>query len=421
MRSGQRAAGSGQQDVRSVLVILFVVLLTACGGGGMTATQTAPPSPTVAAPTQAAPTTTAVSPTATPLSATPAARTAQQPASETPTAAPTATTAPPTAAPATATAQPFKPTITKVTDGGCCRNPTWHPDGARILYTDAIPNQQLAGTHAVPADGSGPPTLFWPSAATVSPDGSRIAFPDVSAHVTRIQEFGKQSVATIDNNAAYVWFSTDGRQVAWLERAPGAQPSSNVDRLVRVWVANADGSNARRLGPTVRAADLTWFPDGRRLLFVGRDTDGGNPGIYVLDIAASTLTRVVDAFSPRGARLAPDGSRIVYLAALEENPEDNGLFIVNADGSAKRKLPLLGGVRWAPDSKSFVILPFQTDNGPDQLIRIDAATQATAPLTDRAALPFRVAQDEWQLAPDGTRIVFNALQDSNIYVLRFQP
>jgi Tol biopolymer transport system component len=289
------------------------------------------------------------------------------------------------------------------------------------LYTDAIPNQRLAGTWAVPADGSGPPTVFWPSAATVSPDGSRIAFPDFTAHVTRIQEFGKQSVATIDNNAAYVWFSADGRQVAWLELAPGPQPSSNVDRLVRVWVANADGSSARRLGPTVRAEDLAWFPDGKRLLFIGRDTDGNNPGIYVLDSVAGTLTRVVDAFSPRGARLSPDGSQIVYLATLEEKQEDNGLFIVQADGSGKRKLPLLGGIRWAPDSRSIVILPFQMDNGPDQLIRIDAATLATTPLTDRAALSFRVAQDEWQLSPDGTRIIFNSLQDGNIYVLRFQP
>jgi Tol biopolymer transport system component len=190
---------------------------------------------------------------------------------------------------------------------------------------------------------------------------------------------------------------------------------------VRIWVANADGSNARSRGNVVRAAELTWFPDGQRLLFVGRDADGGNPGIYILDINAGTLTRIVDAFSPRGARLSPDGAHIVYLAALEEQPTDNGLFIVNADGSAKRKLPLIGGIRWAPDSRSMIILPVQTDNGPDQLVRIDATTLATTPLTDRAALPFRVAQDEWQLSPDGARIVFNALTDSNIYVLRIAP
>ena len=317
--------------------------------------------------------------------------------------------------------QTFKPSLTKLTDGGCCRNPVWHPDGTKILYTDAAPNQQSAATWAVPADASGAPTVFLPSAATVSPDGGRVAFPDTANRVTRIQEFGKQSTATLSNNAAYVWFSADGRQVAWLERAPGAQPSSNVDRLVRVWVANADGNNARRLGPTVRAGDLAWFPDGGRLLFSGRDTDGGNPGISILDINGGTLTQVVSAFSPRGMRLSPDGTQIVYLAALEEKPEDNGLFIVKADGSAKRKLPLVGGFRWAPDSKSLVMLPFQTDNGPDQLVRVDATSLTATPLTDRAALPFRVAQDEWQLAPDGARIVFNALTDSNVYVLRFSP
>ena len=41
-----------------------------------------------------------------------------------------------------------------------------------------------------------------------------------------------------------------------------------------------------------------------------------------------------------------------------------------------------------------------------------------------AALRLTNAEREYSrlsFSPDGTRIVFNALQDSNIYVLRFQP
>ncbi len=402
------------------LSLIALLLLVACSNG---TAYTAPPSSLPPVRPIIMPGTIAPSP----LPVTPHAQTAAQDAAtatplvatDTP-ASPAAATMPATPSP-TVTPQPFAPTLTQLTNGGCCRNPVWHPDSTRVLYTDAAPNQPLAATWAVPADASGPPTVFFSSAATVSPDGSRIAFPDFANHVTRIQEFGKQSTATIANNAAYVWFSQDGRQVAWLALAPGAQPSSNVDRLVRVWVANADGSNARSRGNTVRAADVTWFPDGQRLLFTGRDTDGGNPGIYILDITMGALTRIVDAFSPRGARLSPDGTQIAYLATLEANPDDNGLFIVNADGSAKRKLPLVGGVRWSPDNKALLMLPFQTDNGADQLIRIDAATLGATPLTDRAALPFRIAQDEWNVAPDGTRIVFNALTDSTIYVLRFAP
>jgi len=358
------------------LSLIALLLLVACSNG---TTHTAPPS----SPPPIQPTITPSTIAPSPLPVTPRAHAAAQDAATATPLIATDTPTPPAAAPSppspTVTAQPFAPTLTQLTNGGCCRNPVWHPDSTRVLYTDAAPNQPLTATWAVPADASGPPTVFFPSAATVSPDGSRIAFPDFANHVTRIQEFGKQSTATIGNNAAYVWFSQDGRQVAWLALAPGAQPSSNVDRLVRVWVANADGANARQRGPTVRAADVTWFPDGQRLLFTGRDTDGGNPGIYVLDITTGALTRIVNAFSLRAARLSPDGTQIVYLATLEANPDDNGLFIVNADGSAKRKLPLVGGLRWSPDSKSLLMLP----------------------------------------APDGTRIVFNALTDSTIYVLRF--
>jgi len=310
-------------------------------------------------------------------------------------------------------------TLTRLTDDGCCRNPVWHPDGTRILYADALPGQQLAGTYAVPADGSGSPSMFWPSAATLSPDGARVAFPDFAAKVTRVQEIGKTGVATLANNTAYVWFSADGRQLAWLERAPGAQPSSNVDRLVRIWTANADGTNARVRGRDVRAGEVAWFPDGQRLVFAGRDQDGGSPGVYTLDLPTGALTRVIEAFSPRAVRLAPDGQSLVYLAALEVNADANGLFLVRLDTGERHKLPLLGGVRWLPDSSGLIALPTQTDGGADTLTRVDATTLAVTPLTDRAALPFRVAQDEWQLAPDGTRIVFTSLDDGNIYTLRF--
>jgi len=310
-------------------------------------------------------------------------------------------------------------TLTRLTDGGCCRDPVWHPDGTRVLYTDTIPGQQLAGTYAVPADGGGQPSMFWPSVATLSPDGARIAFPDFAANVTRVQEFGKSSTATLVNNTAYVWFSTDGRQLAWLERAPGTQPSSNVDRLIRIWTANADGTNARIRGTDVRAGEVAWFPDGQRLIFAGRDRDGGNPGVYTLNVMDGTLTRIVTAFSPRAVHLAPDGQSLVYLAALEESPDANGLFLVRLDTGERRKLPLIGGVRWLPDSSGLIVLPTQADSGVDALVRINAATLTVTPLTDRAALPFRVAQDEWQLAPDGTRIAFTSLDDRNIYVLRF--
>ncbi len=175
---------------------------------------------------------------------------------------------------------------------------------------------------------------------------------------------------------------------------PRPATSSNVDRLVRIWTANADGTNARVRGRDVRAGEVAWFPDGQRLLFAGRDQDGGSPGIYTLDLTSGTLTRVVEAFSPRAVRLAPDGQSLVYLAALEVNPDANGLFLVRLDTGERRKLPLLGGVRWLPDSSGLIALPTQTDGGADALVRVDAATLGVTPLTDRVdpALPGRAGR-----------------------------
>lgn len=312
------------------------------------------------------------------------------------------------------------PTITRLTEGGCCREPVWHPDGSRVLYADAMAGQQYAVTYAVPAAGGGRPTVFWNSVGIVSPDGARIAFPDFAARVTRVQEFGKMSIATLDNDLAYVSFSRDGRQVMWLERQ-SPQASSNTERVLRVWTANADGTNARVRVSGIRANDLQWLPDGQRFLYSGRDANGTNPGIYLYDLSTSTATRLAATFSARGLRLAPDGKSVVYLAVLETTPEANGLFHLRLDTGERRKLPLLGGVRWLPDSSSIIVVPTQTDGGADALVRVDAATLAVTPLTSRTALPFRIAQDQWQLSPDGTRIVYVSLDDTNIYVLRFAP
>ncbi len=323
-----------------------------------------------------------------------------------------------------ATAQPagamqrFAPAITRLTTGGCCRDPFWHPDGSRVLYADSIPNQRLAGTYAVPAEG-GPPMMFWKEIATLSRDGARVAFPDFAAGVTRVQEFGKSSIATVSNGAAFVWFSPDGRQVAWIERLDAPQTTSAIDRLSRVWTANADGTNARIRANNVRTSEIQWFPDGRRIVYTGRDANGTNPGIYALDLNTGVIAQLATGFSSRGVRLAPDGQSLVYLATLEANAEANGMWVVRLDTGERRKLPLYGGVRWLPDSSALVMLPTQSDGGADALVRVDTITLAVTPLTDRAALPFRVAQDQWQLSPDGTRIAFVSLDDGNIAVLRF--
>lgn len=114
--------------------------------------------------------------------------------------------------------------------------PSWSPDGRRLAFA---------------SDRSGSWDVY-----TVNPDGSGLAlFVGGPA-----DDFGP------------AW-SPDGQVIAWI-RVSG-------QGVGRIWVANADGSNARELTTDqVFLENLTWSPDGTR---IGFDADG--TGDFFTDIA----------------------------------------------------------------------------------------------------------------------------------------
>ena len=71
----------------------------------------------------------------------------------------------------------------------------------------------------------------------------------------------------IPNGGRPIVFSPDGRYVVWSV----AQGIANFDiRRLEVWLANADGSGARRVAVRFGGGFAGWMPDGRGLLLSGR-------------------------------------------------------------------------------------------------------------------------------------------------------
>src|SRR5690606_10254713 len=69
-----------------------------------------------------------------------------------------------------------------------------------------------------------------------------VAVPDEVARLTRIVDAQGAVVAEIGNGGALTWISPSGSQVAWIERLPRSTPSSNINRAVRLWVADTSGA-----------------------------------------------------------------------------------------------------------------------------------------------------------------------------------
>jgi len=118
-----------------------------------------------------------------------------------------------------------------------------------------------------------------------------------------------------------------GERSAALEGPPRLTP---LDRAVLAHV------NAISLkGPTV-----TWMPDGRRLA-VSYRADGGEPAavLALVDSESGARSELGQGSRPVPS---PDGSRIAFSSA------GGDLMVINADGSASRKLADTTGFTWLP-------------------------------------------------------------------------
>ena len=405
------------------------VAAAACSGGDSAPTNRPAPAPAAAT---ASPAATAASPLR--VVTTPPGGRSSPPTSGVATPAPatgaTSTRAP---VPGTATRGPsprssptpaaFAPRATKLTADGCCSTPQWLADAGGVFYYGAGgPGDGRIGTWAVPREG-GPPQLLTTHYGAFSPDRSLVAYPQGA--LTRVARLDGTIIGEVTTAGARVFFSPGNDQVAWLVAAPEfPRPNTSLEPPSRVAVARVDGGSVRDLRvlpPVVRPETLAWFPDNRRLVFSARDAAGENPGLIVLDSATGELTRLVDGPYLENVAVAPDGGSIVYTATLQSNASENGVWLVRADGGGRRRLDFGGGYRWAPDGRSLVYVPSPATGPTDELWRYRLADGDKRPLVTAAQVRFAIGQDDWELAPDGTAIVYRSAIDGAIWTLRFAP
>lgn len=421
---------------RGLLLSLLALVLTACVPGSAAPTPrlvtpppsvvtpvviiTASPTPlgrTAVAPT-AAPTAVGTAPGGSPAPSVPAPT--PRPASGTTT--PPAPTSPPAAQTATSASRPSTgiPRAIKLTRDGCCPVPQWLGDSSGIIFFGSFQSgDPRRATWRVPREG-GTPQLLSAQYGTFSPDTSLIAYPD--GEVTRLARLDGTVVGTVANGGERVYLAATNDRAAWLVAAPGVViVSPSLDPPFQVAIARLDRGESVILPPVFVGETLQWFPDGRRILVNGRDSRAEHPGLWVVDTISGAATLIVESPWLEAPLVSPDGKRIAYTATLQRDPAANGVWVVNADGSGRQRLPIAGGYRWAPDSQALLYVPAPTDRPNDELWRYILADGARTPLVSIEQVPFTIAQNEWEVAPDGTAIVYRSAIDGAIWVLRFAP
>jgi hypothetical protein len=206
-------------------------------------------------------------------------------------------------------------TVDEATD----EDPTWAPDGARIVFSsDRFGGRPLL----LRIDPAGQ------AAAPLYDDGSEQRHPD--------------------------WSWTDGR-IAFARRS-GNGPSE-------IWVVDADGRVAAPVtdgGPAGTDRDPAWAPDGRSIVFV-REAFGGGSHLSRVDLRSGVVDDLSPAdgtwtdprWSPRGDRLFVVGDRpahgILGPRLWTMRPDGSDRFLLFGDERYRHLgVDVLPGIRPAP-------------------------------------------------------------------------
>jgi TolB protein len=283
--------------------------------------------------------------------------------------------------------------------------------------TSAAPAQQAASPS--PSARSVPSPVAsakgWLAYQSITPRGE---FEDGIFLVRADGSDDHQIVADLPGRQTHPDFSRDGKRLTFGQL-------TSEESAGQVYMANADGTDARRLPPCslpkcAGHGEPAWSPDGNQLA-VSTDIDPrpGQPparfGIAIIDLTKGTERSVVDNTLEAGqdhfARWSPDGRRLVFWRGRERpGGVQAAVFVVKGTG-LRRLTPwklLAGDPDWSPDGSRIVFntrpLVDFPDAGRSELYTIRPDGTGLRRLTAYGPNGPRATQPRW--TPDGKAILY---------------
>ncbi|HEX7297295.1 MAG TPA: hypothetical protein VF251_16205, partial [Pyrinomonadaceae bacterium] len=258
-------------------------------------------------------------------------------------------------------AETVRPTLVLSDPKHNLRNPSYSPDGKKVLYTIETDNKsgelrlfdlQTEQSSLVRKTEVAGITADW------SPDGNWITFSDRlngNSEIFLIKSDGSQLqnlTNTPATDTAPAW-SPDGRRIVFSRSA--------LSGAVQLHIMNADGSAAHPLTPRAGwESEARWFPDGARIVFCCDRTDSPGNMLDICEIKADgseerrVLFRRDHDVQPA---VSPDGKLIAFVSHADGNPE---IYLMATDGSrlvrVTRNPADEQSPRWSPDGKKLMFI-----------------------------------------------------------------
>lgn len=194
------------------------------------------------------------------------------------------------------------------------------------------------------------------------------------------------------SRAFHAQVSPDGTQLAF---------DSDVDGTRGVYVAERDGTSARRVSGRGSASVPTWSPDGRTIAFARAEAQDSRVwNVWTVHLPSGALRRETRHRTGQawGASWFPDGRRLAYSV-------EDALVVLDRDTGRTRRWPspvkgrLVRTPAVSPDGRRIV---FQVHRDGAWVLDLERNV-STRVLADRSA-------QEFAWAPDGTRIAYHSVR-----------
>lgn len=186
--------------------------------------------------------------------------------------------------------------------------------------------------------------------ATLSPDGKKMIYTstkdgDIDLYIMDLASGKEKRITNMLGYDGGAWFSPDGKKIIWRASRPTVDSAVKeykellAEDLVaptrmEIWVANADGTNAKQISQFGQANWAPAFmPDSRRIIFASNhEYRRGFPfNLYTMDGDGKNLRKIsrdqgFDAFP----MFSPDGKRLVFCSNRNNGgTRDTNIFIAD--------------------------------------------------------------------------------------------
>ena len=186
--------------------------------------------------------------------------------------------------------------------------------------------------------------------ATLSPDGKKMIYTstkdgDIELYIMDLKSGEEKRITNAVGYDGGAWFSPDGTKLIWRASRPKTEAELKeykdllAENLVaptnmEVWVANADGGNARQITSYGQANWAPAFmPDSKRIIFASNhEYKRGFPfNLYTINEDGSNLQKIsrdkgFDAFP----MFSPNGKKIVFCSNRNNGgTRDTNVFVAD--------------------------------------------------------------------------------------------